>query len=67
MKLVDDWKHAWKWLSVNCMVVATAVQGAWMYIPADMRTKFPSEGVHILTIFLLVAGVAGRLVKQGRQ
>lgn len=65
MKLVDDWKDAWKWISVNCMIIATAIQGAWMYIPDDMRTAIPSGIVNIVTLILLAAGIAGRLVKQG--
>ncbi len=65
MKLVSDWKQAWKWISVNCMVIATAVQGAWMYIPDDMKAEVPHNIVHILTMLLLVLGLAGRLIKQG--
>ena len=65
MKLVADWKDAWKWISVNCMVIATAIQGAWVYVPEDMRTSLPPNLVHFLTIGLLAVGVAGRLIKQG--
>ncbi len=64
MKLVDDWKQAWKWISMNCMVVATAVQGAWVYIPEDLRSNVHPTIVHVLTIGLLVLGIAGRLIKQ---
>lgn len=65
MKLVADWKQAWKWISVNCMVIAAAIQGAWLYIPEDMKTSVPQSWVHVLTIGLLIAGVAGRVVQQG--
>lgn len=65
MKLVDDWRDAWKWLSMNCMVLATAIQGTWIAIPDNMRSTIPANWVHALTIALLIAGVGGRLIKQG--
>lgn len=64
MKLVDDWKQAWKWISMNCMMIATVLQGAWMGIPDDMKTSVPEWLVHAMTIIILVLGIAGRLVKQ---
>lgn len=65
MNLIQDWKQAWKWASMNCMVGATALQGAWMYVPDDLKADLPHNLVHWLTILLLVLGVGGRLVKQG--
>ena len=65
MKLIDNWKDAWKWLSVHCMVLAGSIQGAWLYIPDDMRQSIPSKLVTGLTIGLLMLGVIARLIKQG--
>lgn len=64
MKLVRDWKQAWRWLSVNCMVLAATIQGAWMAIPDDLRAAMPIWLGSATTIVLLVLGVAGRLVHQ---
>ncbi len=66
-KLVEDWKQCWRWLSVNCMVLAGAVQGAWIYIPEDLRRSMPENLVTGITMGLLVLGVMGRLVKQGKR
>ena len=66
-QLVDDWKKAWRWFSMNCMVVAAAIQGAWVYVPDDMREAVPHHIVEGITITLLVLGVLGRLVKQGNK
>jgi hypothetical protein len=66
MKLVDDWKQAWKWLSVNCMAVAGAIQCTWLAIPDDMRSSVPPALVHWLTLTLLIAGIAGRLIRQDK-
>lgn len=64
MKLVADWKRAWKWLSVQAMVVAGSIQGAWIFIPEDMKVSIPSGVVQGCTLVLLVLGVVGRLVDQ---
>lgn len=67
MKLVDNWKDCWKWLSVHAMVGCAAVQGAWVYIPADMKSSIPSAYVNGLTMCLLALGIAGRLLKQDKE
>lgn len=64
MKLIANWKKAWRMLSVQAMALAGAVQGAWMFIPTDMRDSIPANVVQGVTIALLVLGVAGRLVDQ---
>jgi len=62
--LVDDWRDAWKWISLNCMVAAGAIQGAWLYIPDDLKQSLPPHLVSGITVALLALGVAGRLKKQ---
>ena len=64
MKLVDNAKNAWRWFSVQAMVLAGAIQGAWVFVPEDMRTSLPPSAVQAITAVLLGMGVAGRLVKQ---
>lgn len=64
MKLIDNAKESWKWFSMQAMTLAGALQGAWLYIPADLKDNVPVNMVNILTLALLVAGVVGRLVKQ---
>ena len=65
LQLIDDWRKAWKWFSVNAMLLAAAIQGAWLQIPDDMKTHIPPQLVQYATIALLILGVAGRLIKQG--
>ena len=63
-ELIEDWHQAWRWASVNCMALAAAVQGAWLYIPDDMKVSIPQKMVSGVTIALLVLGVVGRLTKK---
>ena len=62
--LVEDWRSAWKWISVNCMVVPGAIQGAWLYIPDDLKQSLSPHLVSGITIALLALGLAGHLKKQ---
>jgi hypothetical protein len=62
--IVDNARSAWRWFSVQAMVLAGAIQGAWAFIPEDMKASIPPGIVQGITIALLVAGVAGRLVDQ---
>lgn len=66
-QLVEDWRKAWKWFSVNAMVGAGAIQGAWLQVPDDLKAHVPNGLVSGATIALLVLGVAGRIVKQGSE
>jgi len=63
-ELVEDWRNAWRWLSVNCMVLAAALQGSWLYVPDDMKASIPPHVTSGATVFLLALGVVGRLKKQ---
>ena len=64
LELVDDWRRAWRWVSINCMVLAGAVQGAWLVLDADQRAALPPYTATVVTIVVLAAGVAGRLIRQ---
>lgn len=64
MKLVENAKNAWRWFSVQAMVLAGAIQGAWLFVPDDLRASVPQSWLQSITLALMVMGVAGRLVKQ---
>jgi hypothetical protein len=64
MRLVDDARRAYRWFSVQAMVWAIAIQGAWEFVPDDMKAGLSPKLVSGLTVGLLVLGLVGRLVKQ---
>lgn len=64
MKLVSDWKQAWRWSSVHAMAAAVAVQGGWAMLSDDMKQHIPAVIASGVTIGLLVLGVVGRLRDQ---
>lgn len=65
LKLIENWRNAWKWFSVHAMVYAAAIQGAWLQVSDDMKSHVPSYLISGLTITLLILGIAGRVLKQG--
>ena len=65
IELVDDASRFWKWASVRAMLLAGAVQGAWAAFGDDLKQNVPHWLVTAITLGLLAAGIAGRLVKQG--
>jgi hypothetical protein len=66
MTFVENAKQAWKWFSVQAMVWAAAIQSAWELAPSDMKSNFTPTQVYMVTVTLLVLGIIGRLVKQGK-
>lgn len=64
LAFVDDVNQAWRWISMWCMTVAGAIQGAWLFIPEDLKASIPANVVQGVTLAILVTGVVGRLVKQ---
>lgn len=67
IELVKDWRKAWRWFSVNAMVLAAAIQGAWLQLPDDLKASIPHAFVSYSTIALLIFGVLGRLLKQDKE
>jgi len=49
---------------VQAMTAAAAVQGAWIFIPDDLRASIPERWAQGLTALLLLLGIVGRLIDQ---
>ena len=62
--LIPNWRRAWRMLSVQCMTLAAAIQGTWPLMPEDMKATLHPSVVHWVSLALLIAGIAGRLVQQ---
>lgn len=64
--MIADWRKSWRWWSMQAMAVATAMQGAWLALPDDLKAFVPSEIVSGITMTLLILGMIGRLISQGK-
>lgn len=65
MRLVEEWRQAWRWFSVQAMTLSVLVQAAWEALPADLKQYLPHGLGMALSLGLLVCGIIGRLVRQG--
>ena len=65
MKLIPNWRRAWRMFSVQAQALAIAVIGAWQAIPDDIRASIPQWGLWSLLGVILAGGIAGRLIDQG--
>lgn len=64
LRLVDDWKQAWRWFSTHAMIAAMAVNEFWAEMPNEYARYFTGTLSHRVVAALLFLGLAGRLVKQ---
>lgn len=65
MKLIPNWRKAWRMFSVQAQAFALAIVGAWQAVPDDMRASVPQWGLWALLAVVLVGGIVGRLIDQG--
>lgn len=65
MKLIPNWKRAHRFISVQLMALVAGIQGIWPQIPADLKSALPAGVVYWVSIALLIAAVAARLIDQG--
>lgn len=66
MRLVEEWRGAWRWFSLQAMALTAAIQAAWAAMPDELRAHFPARIVTAVSVGLLLLGIGGRLVKQKR-
>lgn len=65
MKLIPNWRRAWRMFSVQAQAIALAVIGAWQAVPDDIRASIPQWGLWAMLAAILAGGIAGRLIDQG--
>lgn len=75
MKLIDDWKQAWKLWSVQLGTVGVALQTAfltwgelpltmWNMLPDALQSLVPERFAFLLPVVFFAAGGIARLIKQ---
>lgn len=61
MRLVANWRSAWRWLSVQFIALAAI----WETLPPEAVVMVPDPWRGWITLVLLVAAGLGRMVDQG--
>lgn len=65
MKLVPNWKDAWKWLSIQITAAGVALQAAILAFP-DIKDWLGDTVTHCVGLLILVGIALGRLADQKR-
>ena len=63
MKMIPNWRSAWRFVSVQIAVVGAGMQGAILAFP-DMKDWLGDQITHLAGLLMLVGLVAARLVQQ---
>ncbi len=66
MKLVDDWKTWWKWLSTWLVAMNLTFIAAYENI-TPLKEYIPDKYFHIIVGTLLILTAVGRVIKQNAQ
>jgi hypothetical protein len=63
MKLVENWRHAWKWISIQLVAVGVTLQAGVLAFP-DLKDWLGDTMSHLVGLLILVGIAGGRVVKQ---
>lgn len=64
MKLIPEWRYAWKMFSVQANAIGVAIVGAYEALPQEFKNAIPAQWVLAAAGATLVLGGIGRLVHQ---
>lgn len=64
MQLVPDWRSAWKWFSMWCFALLTALPMVWANLPPDVKAYIPAKYGIWIVIALAASGAIGRVIDQ---
>ncbi len=50
MRLVEEWRTAWRWFSRHAMAPTVVIQADWATIPDDLNGIFPARIVSAVSV-----------------
>lgn len=64
MKLVSNWRKAWKWHSTQLMAALAAAPVVWVSLPADVKSHVPDEWMPWVVGAMALGAIVGRVRDQ---
>ena len=66
MRLVEEARTAWRWFSVQALAVIAVIPLVWEQLPPEAHALIPEAWRPWAITGVALAGIVGRLVKQGQ-
>lgn len=63
-RLVPGWRKGYKWFSMQAMGINAVFLLTWAAMPDDLKSALPSWLAPLMAVFVLAAGMAGRMTHQ---
>lgn len=67
MKLVENWKKAYKWFSIHFIMLLAAIPAVWESLPDSWKASLPVDTLAWITGFIGILGVYARLISQDKR
>lgn len=75
IELIDDWRKAWRFLSIQLGIVGSTVAGwlvafpdhalaVWATLPDDLKAVLPAQYMPLFGVGIFVLSLIARIVKQ---
>ena len=67
-KVVPDWRDKLRHFSTISLALGSALQGAWLIFPGDLKATWPpsvTQGIGYALAAVLLWGLVGKFVVQG--
>lgn len=66
MKLIPDWRSAWRWFSVQALAAIALLPVVWPTLPPTVTEWVPESWRPWIIVALAVGGIVGRLINQNK-
>ena len=64
MRLIPDWRRAWRWFSVQTLAILAVLPMVWAQMPPEIKAYVPATWGWAVFMFIALGGIAGRLIDQ---
>jgi len=64
MKLVSNWREAWKWHSTQLLALIAALPAVWVSLPPDIKSVVPDDWMPWVVGVMAVGAIVGRVRDQ---
>ncbi len=64
LKLIENWKSAYRWISVWALATLSALPIVWANLPDDLKAEVPQGWAKWIMMLVAFGGLAGRFVDQ---